>query len=367
MNLATLFFQFLYYLCPITGSFQLWQLLINANKNKNVVVFSHSSKWDSWFFLVLQLAFDLRVTGFCYYTFFKIPILGSILTKAGLIPVQPKRYGGKGGMTQTVIDMLNARDNGFVFLVSPQGGISKAEWEKGFYTIAKATNAKIHLIGLDYEYFRIMTSHVAIDPQTTSFEETIAILKHDIAYCRALHPYGIEPPCVYDADRHTYMVNLVYVSSWLFPLIWLWLDWKNWLFYLPCVSAYLLTLQQINYLHEVYHQDTVLIPATLLKLQFHSHRKSFSKCAEESAQLQSFWISCFFVLQTCIRVLVYLVEWNHSTNWQSFLFHSYFFYLMVCPQAFIKQISNYTRFRRHVLCCHAIYLSVLILSHLHSS
>lgn len=125
----------------------------NPRKEKLVLVFPHSSKWESFWYVVYHAATGKKACALCYYSFFNIPIIGKWLKNVGLIPVYPKAYGGPGSAVESIVTILNDTTNypnGFVFAISPQGGINAAEWKSGYYAIARATGAQIVVFGLDY-------------------------------------------------------------------------------------------------------------------------------------------------------------------------------------------------------------------------
>jgi len=193
---------FWYVLSPIRGTPEFWDHVFNRKKEKLVTVFAHSSKLDSIYFLIMSLLFNVPCRALCFYTFFDVPVLGSLLKKLGLIPVQPKRFGGPGNATQAIIDVLNEKEY-FNFWISPPGGITKLQWQQGYYHIARATGAKVVLLGLDYQYWTTVMAAKRLNPEAMSVEVMEANLQHDMALISNLYPENTNPESIYIEGRST--------------------------------------------------------------------------------------------------------------------------------------------------------------------
>ena len=146
-------FKFILFAGSPYFSKDLKHILDNPSHQKFVVVFPHSSKWESFWYIVYHASRGTKACALCYHEFFQKPVLGAWLRFTGMISVHPARYGGAQSSTQQVIDMLNdpkRYPNGFMFMISPQGGINADSWKSGYYAIAKGTNAKMIIFGVDY-------------------------------------------------------------------------------------------------------------------------------------------------------------------------------------------------------------------------
>lgn len=66
----------------------------------------------------------------------------------------------------------------FCRVIFPSGGT--VEWKTGFYHLAKATGATVFVVGIDYDTGSAVIDR-AIDPNTVSSEEAVAIAKARLA------------------------------------------------------------------------------------------------------------------------------------------------------------------------------------------
>ena len=108
----------------------------------------HTSNWDFVHALILIWAVDLKLNVLAKHTLFEIPFLKNILSGIGGIPVNRKN-------PQLVVDevsKLTERDGGVIIGLTPEGTRKRVEkWKSGFLRIAKQTDCKIVLIGIDFE------------------------------------------------------------------------------------------------------------------------------------------------------------------------------------------------------------------------
>lgn len=108
----------------------------------------HTSNWDFVHALILIWAVDLKLNVLAKHTLFEIPIIKNILSGIGGIPVNRKN-------PQLVVDevsKLTERDGGVIIGLTPEGTRKRVEkWKSGFLRIAKQTDCKIVLIGIDFE------------------------------------------------------------------------------------------------------------------------------------------------------------------------------------------------------------------------
>jgi 1-acyl-sn-glycerol-3-phosphate acyltransferase len=108
----------------------------------------HTSNWDFVHALILIWAVDLKLNVLAKHTLFEIPFLKNILSGIGGIPVDRKN-------PQLVVDevsKLTEKDGGVIIGLTPEGTRKRVEkWKSGFLRIAKQTDCKIVLIGIDFD------------------------------------------------------------------------------------------------------------------------------------------------------------------------------------------------------------------------
>ncbi|WP_101926898.1 MULTISPECIES: lysophospholipid acyltransferase family protein [Luteimonas] len=119
-----------------------WRLIGELPDEPRLVLIGapHSSNWDGvWGFAAkAALGLDIRVLG--KDSLFRIPVLGWVLRKLGVIPVdRSKAYG--------VVQQAAAAINGpqpFWYGLAPEGTRKRVErWKPGFLKIAKTANVPI--------------------------------------------------------------------------------------------------------------------------------------------------------------------------------------------------------------------------------
>ena len=100
----------------------------------------HSSNWDGvWGFAVkLGLGLDVKVLG--KDTLLKVPLLGALLRRMGVIPINRSAAHGVAGQMAAMI-----RDAGRLWLVvAPEGTRKPVErWKTGFWKIASAAGVPV--------------------------------------------------------------------------------------------------------------------------------------------------------------------------------------------------------------------------------
>src|SRR5205085_1367497 len=119
-----------------------------------VLIFSHTSYADFYILLLYLLSYpdklkDLKVLikpqpfeycfGYC----------GKLLRSLGAIPSSDLNEKHTGGTSRIVNELKQSEKS--LLLISPKGTIIKREWRSGYYHIAQSLNAKILVVGLDYE------------------------------------------------------------------------------------------------------------------------------------------------------------------------------------------------------------------------
>ncbi|MBU8977340.1 lysophospholipid acyltransferase family protein [Lysobacter sp. MMG2] len=100
----------------------------------------HSSNWDGvWGFSVLMaLGLDLKVLG--KDTLLKVPVMGAILKRLGVIPVDRK---AAQGVVEQAARMIREADR-FWYGLAPEGTRRAVEkWKPGFWRIARAAGVPV--------------------------------------------------------------------------------------------------------------------------------------------------------------------------------------------------------------------------------
>jgi hypothetical protein len=143
----------------------LWRSWV-ARRLRVIVVFPHTSLWDSFLQIVISVAYDLPGFAVAHACWEHHWIVGPFLRLCGggggggILFVQPHVDGGQGGATRQITSqLLQATRNGasegllggFVFWISPTGGRVPREWRSGFYHVGLATGASFAVGGIDYE------------------------------------------------------------------------------------------------------------------------------------------------------------------------------------------------------------------------
>ncbi len=119
--------------------------------DKLVVIYPHTSYWDSIFMTFYRLAFPEVLGDLVFLVrpdFLDIPLLGRFLKNIGGVGASCV-HKKNGGRTDAIIDYLNKKGK-FHLAISPKGTIKKAPWKNGYYYITKGTEAKITVVGYDY-------------------------------------------------------------------------------------------------------------------------------------------------------------------------------------------------------------------------
>lgn len=120
--------------------------------NKSVALFSHSSYWDFWLLILYALAHPGSLDDVFVVVKpqpFENPLIRKFLTYFHCIPATKAEDVGKGFVEKTV-ELGKSKDK-FHLLLSPQGMMKASPWRSGYYHIATQLDAKIMVIGFDYE------------------------------------------------------------------------------------------------------------------------------------------------------------------------------------------------------------------------
>lgn len=112
----------------------------------------HTSNWD--FVILLMVAFVLRVDAHWMgkHTLFRFPVLRSIMTYFGGIPVN---RGVRSGMVAKATAMFSAHDE-FALGIAPEGTRKAvARWRTGFWHVAHNAGVPLYLAFIDYKTKRV--------------------------------------------------------------------------------------------------------------------------------------------------------------------------------------------------------------------
>ena len=198
-------------------------------RDRLVLIYPHTSKLESFWFLLYFLAYRVPSHGLCYYTFFDIWSVGAVLKHIRAIPVRPLRFGGSGGtvkqLTRYLRDLVED-DGGFVFAISPEGSLSPHPWQSGYYWLARETGAEIRIMGLDYRYHHFVLHKERYSPDVT-IDELQPKLMEKISEIVPLYPDQAVPR-VYTED-HTSYLDWNKLSLYLMCAISLYVSPHNWI------------------------------------------------------------------------------------------------------------------------------------------
>lgn len=199
-----------------------WRLVTEEEKqqlqshDKVVYIYPHTSLWE--FVIGVLYIFaqpDLLSDG--YFVMKPQPFekwYGAILKKGRFIPATRREESGKGFVSKTAA-LVALKSKAYVF-ISPEGTRAANEWKTGFYHLAQEMNAKVGIIGLDYELQEPSIKKL-YDPQDySSFEEFKEALMKDMSSIVPLYPSSSGSPVrKYTTTR---LINIKRVVS-QFPYI----------------------------------------------------------------------------------------------------------------------------------------------------
>lgn len=195
-------------------------------KRKVVILFPHSSIWDSFYQIVFATAYKCPGFAVGHECWEHHPIVGPFLRYNGIIFVNPKIDGDMFGTTQQVIDRLKKEEDGFLLWISPTGGRVNRPWRTGYKFIAEATGAYLAVAGVDYEHHQIqvspLLSHIEYNSpyEVTSIFASIVPLHPDLSYPRTwvnlVDPYT-KIPIKLVPFRHEIIVGIAITSlfAWI--------------------------------------------------------------------------------------------------------------------------------------------------------
>lgn len=159
-----------------------------------VMVYPHTSYWDTAWMLVYRLAYPDVLSDLVFLIrpdFLYIPLFGSFLKAMGGVGASSIKTKN-GGRTRDIINTLNSRKR-FHLAISPKGTIKKKDWRSGYYHIAKGTNALINVVGYDYRKGTV-TMYAPQNENTTLLErkELEPSLQHTMRQLIQRNPDNVE-------------------------------------------------------------------------------------------------------------------------------------------------------------------------------
>lgn len=107
----------------------------------------HSSNWDGlWGFgAKVAMGLDIRILG--KDGLFKIPVLGTVLRKLGVIAVD---RSNPAGVVEQAADLIRSNEK-FWYGLAPEGTRKKVDkWKQGFWRIAHAADVPVVPVYFDY-------------------------------------------------------------------------------------------------------------------------------------------------------------------------------------------------------------------------
>ena len=128
---------------------QKWKIngAIPEEKRVVLVIGPHTSNWDFIIGVLVILSLDSKINWLGKHTIFKRGFKG-LLTRLGGIPVNrqdPSDLFSK-------IKVITEKSNGYLIGMAPEGTRKKVlKLKSGFIRIAKQTNSKIMLAGIDFQ------------------------------------------------------------------------------------------------------------------------------------------------------------------------------------------------------------------------
>lgn len=148
-----------------------------------IIVAPHTSNWDFFVGLAVDLALDLKASFLGKHSLFVWPVKG-LLEWVGGIPV--RRGAGENIVDQMVAEF--AKRDELVLAIAPEGTRRKVnEWHTGFWHIARGAGVPIILVSLDYGR-RVLTLGPAITP-SDDLEADLRVIKARFSTVTARHPH----------------------------------------------------------------------------------------------------------------------------------------------------------------------------------
>ena len=107
----------------------------------------HSSNWDGvWGFSAkAAMGLDIRVLG--KDALFRVPVLGSVLRRLGVLSVD---RSNPAGIVEQAAELIRSNDR-FWYGLAPEGTRKKVDkWKQGFWRIARAADVPVVPVYFDY-------------------------------------------------------------------------------------------------------------------------------------------------------------------------------------------------------------------------
>ncbi|MBV6523056.1 MAG: hypothetical protein MNPFHGCM_03223 [Gemmatimonadaceae bacterium] len=147
-----------------------------------VVVAPHTSNWDFFIGLFVDLALDLKAGFLGKHSIFVWPVKRFLLWFGGI----PVRRTTSEHVVQQMVEEFARRDK-LVLAIAPEGTRKKvAEWRTGFWHIARGAQIPIVLVGLDYSR-RVVSIGPTIAP-SGSLEADMRAIRAYYGNITARHP-----------------------------------------------------------------------------------------------------------------------------------------------------------------------------------
>ena len=141
--------KFIIKISSLVLKFQKWKIngVIPEDKRVVLVIGPHTSNWDFIIGVLVILSLDAKINWLGKHTIFKRGFKG-LLTRLGGIPVNRQDPSELFSKIKTITE----KSNGYLIGMAPEGTRKKVlRLKSGFIRIAKQTNSKIMLAGIDFQ------------------------------------------------------------------------------------------------------------------------------------------------------------------------------------------------------------------------
>jgi len=155
------------------------------------VIYSHTSYWDYFFFLLYMIQYNdirRRVSVLIREDLFQYRIIAMFLRFFGGIPA-PSIHQKENGTINKFLRALDEK-NHFIFLISPKGTRAYREWRTGWYYLGR--DSKSVFVPLGFNYITHQLEHAQICKGPIDIVETY--LKDRLSSITPLHPSRTEYP-----------------------------------------------------------------------------------------------------------------------------------------------------------------------------
>lgn len=136
----------------------------------------HSSNWDGVWAFAAKAALGLKVNIIAKESLFKVPVVGFMLRRFGVIPIN---RSAAHGVVDQAVTMLKGAEK-FWLGIAPEGTRKRVEkWKAGFWKIAKKADVPVVLA-----YFHYPDKVIGIGPAFHLGEDMDADMRRIREYCR---------------------------------------------------------------------------------------------------------------------------------------------------------------------------------------